>query len=183
MKLQRVFASLMAAALLTAGAAQAQEPAESDVALFVNNISVLPMYNVGYFLTDDLMGYGSLAYTSDDNDSGIAFGLGARIYGAPGSSEHIRTYWNAALNHTGEGFYRADGALASFGSLGGEATETLALSADFGAEAELAPRFTIGVEVGLQWQDRETTDPTTGSTASNSIISLGTADLTLNYYF
>ena len=183
MKLQRSLIAL--ATLMLAGTATAQsstDPGEGDVALFLSNISALPMYNVGYFFNDDVMGYGSLAYTNDDNDSGIALGLGARIYGAPGTSEHIRTYWNAGLHHAGEGFYRADGGLASFGALGGQMTETLTLSADFGAEAELAPRLTIGAEVGLQWMDTETTTPA-GNTNSNSILSLGTADLTVNYYF
>lgn len=180
MKLQRIFTILSAVTLVTAGTAQAQKPEQGDVALFVNNISALPMYNVGYFVNDEVMGYGSLSFTSDDNDSGMAFGVGTRIYGAPGTSEHIRTYWNAALNYSGENYYRADGALASFGAMGGN-TETLGLSADFGAEAELAPRLTIGAEVGILWQDVETTAGNT--TTSNSILSLGTADLTLNYYF
>lgn len=187
MRLQQTIQVLAALTLLSAGtAASAQKPQEGDTALFVNNISTLPTYNLGYFLNDDVMGYGALGVTSDDNESGFALGLGARVYGAPGTSEHIRTYWNAGFSYAGEGFYRADSALASLGGLartGARVTETLGLRADFGAEAELAPRLTIGAEVGLLWQDVETTNNNTGNSTSNSILSLGTAALTLNYYF
>ncbi len=178
MKLQRVFTILAALTLFTVGTAQAQKPASGDVALFVNNISALPMYNVGYFMSSDVMGYGSLGFTNDDNDSGVAFGVGARIYGAPGTSENIRTYWNASLRHNSED-YISSGGIASFGGgLAGRGIESTTLSADFGAEAELAPDFSVGAEVGLQWQDVEV-----AGGGDNSILSLGTADLTLNYYF
>jgi hypothetical protein len=177
-KLQRIFAILAVALLFATGTARAQKPASGDVALFVNNISALPMYNLGYFMSEDVMGYGSLAFSNNDNDSGVAFGLGARIYGAPGSSQNIRTYWNADLQHTTDGYVNGNSGLASFGGLGGLGNDVTTLSADFGAEAELAPQFTLGVQVGLQVLS---TEDSTGSSFTQ--INLGTADLALNYYF
>lgn len=179
MKLQRSLIALTA--LMFAGTATAQtstEPQEGDTALFLSNISAFPMYNVGYFLSNDLMGYGSLAFSNNDNDSGVAFGLGARIYGAPGTSEHIRTYWNADLQHTTEGFSGgSSSALASLGSFGGTSDVTT-VAADFGAEFELAPRATLGAQVGIQVQSMD--GPQGGSMTQ---FNIGTADILLNYYF
>lgn len=179
MKLQHSLIALTA--LMLAGTATAQtstEPQEGDVSLFLSNISAMPMYNVGYFLNNDLMGYGSLSFSNNDNDSGVAFGLGTRIYGAPGSSEHIRTYWNADLQHTTDGYNSGSTGLASFGGLGGVGNDVTTVSADFGAEFELAPRATLGAQVGVQVLS---TEDAVGDSMTQ--FNIGTADILLNYYF
>ena len=154
------------------GPAKATEPGEGDIALFMSNLS-MPAYNIGYFINDDVMGYGSLALTNDDDDSGIRFGAGARIYGAPGTSQHIRTYWNASLHHTTDGFRGGGTSLVSLMDMEDGGTDVTTLGGHFGAEFELAPRATLGAQVGVEINN---TDDTT-------LISLGTADLNLNYYF
>ncbi len=169
--MRKITASLvMVTAIATSGMAKATTPGEGDIALFLSNLS-MPAYNIGYFINDDIMGYGSLALTNDDDDSGVRFGVGARIYGAPGTSQHIRTYWNVSLDHTTDGF-RGGGNLISLMDMD-NGTDVTTLGGHFGAEFELAPRATLGAQVGVE----------INNTDDATMISLGTADLSLNYYF
>lgn len=171
--MRKILTSLaMVTALATTGMAKATDPGEGDIALFLSNLS-MPAYNVGYFINDDVMGYGSLAISNDDNDSGARFGFGARIYGAPGTSQYIRTYWNASLHHSTDGFRGGGTSLMSLMDMDDGGTDVTTLGGHFGAEFELAPRATLGAQVGVE----------INNTDNNTVLSLGTADLSLNYYF
>ena len=158
--------------LFAINAAHAETPGEGDLALFLSepfsSSSLVdaamgggggPTYNLGMFLSDDLMAYGSLRIVN--NDIGTNFGLGGGVRFYQNTTGPIRTFFDGNLR-----FYSMDldeGSASAF-SLGGF----------FGGEFNLAPRASLAVRVGAAYSDFD---------GDMSTLDLGVADVLLNIYF
>lgn len=121
----------------------------------VNNNLSGPTYNAGYFVTDDIMPYGSLTVSSADDTMFLLRG-GARFYAIPGDVGSLRTF--------------VDGELLFF-SNGGSA---IGLGGNFGMEYHVSRHFSVSGRVGMSL-----VNPDEGDT----VINLGTASTGVNFYF
>ncbi|MBA3981108.1 MAG: hypothetical protein C0462_10960 [Alcanivorax sp.] len=166
---RRLLALTLAAGLL-AGTAHAEQPGEGDFALFLtqpfssNSLESFgatgPTYNLGLFLSDDLMAYGSLRIVNADGNTNLGLGGGARLYqdfGAP----YLRTFFDGNLSYTS-----LDDGDGSF--------NILQLGGFFGTEFNLAPRASLAVRVGATFTDVD---------GDFNILDLGAADVLLSVYF
>ncbi|WP_111655381.1 hypothetical protein [Isoalcanivorax indicus] len=166
---KRLLAMTFAAGLM-ASAAHAEQPGEGDFALFLtqpfssNSLESFgatgPTYNLGLFLSDDLMAYGSLRIVNADGNTNLGLGGGARLYqdfGAP----YLRTFFDGNLSYTS-----LDDGDGSF--------NILQLGGFFGTEFNLAPRASLAVRVGATFTDVD---------GDFNILDLGAADVLLSVYF
>lgn len=168
---KRLF-SLTFIACLTMGAAHAETPREGSVALFLSepfsSSSLLdsavgggggPTYNLGLFLSDDLLAYGSLRIINDDVGTSFGLGGGARFY--QDTSGPIRTFFDGNLR-----YFSID--------LDEGSANAYSLGAFFGGEFNLAPKASLAVRVGAAYSDFD---------GDFSTLDLGVADVLLNIYF
>lgn len=162
--------ALITTALLLSATAHAEQPGEGDIALFLtqpfssNSLESFgatgPTYNLGLFLSDDLMAYGSLRLVNADGNTNLGLGGGARLYqeyGAP----YLRTFFDGNLSYTS-----LDDGDGSF--------NILQIGAFLGTEFNLAPRASLAVRVGATFTDVD---------GDFNILDLGAADVLLSVYF
>jgi|GEM_PF-6117618 len=145
-------------------AAPVEQPGDGDKALFISNVTTAPTYNLGMFLNDKTMAYGTLRIISSDGDSAFGIGGGVRMYQERKSP--LRTFFDANLMISS-----VDGVEDSFG-IGGY----------FGAEYLAAKNVSIGAKVGATFSNVSPDAPGPAGD-SYTVLDIGVAEVMLNFYF
>ena len=171
--MRKTITALAMSSALVAGTAQADVPGEGTFTLFLTDLFSSPLsvpggaagvpgvgisgptYNVGYFVTDDIMPYGSLSVASAD-DTALLFRAGSRFYAVPGDTGSLRTFADAELLY-----------YSNF-------NDAIGLAGHFGMEYHVSRHFSVSGRVGASL-----VNPDEGDT----LISLGTANTGVNFYF
>ncbi|SEP01827.1 hypothetical protein [Aquisalimonas asiatica] len=167
--MRRTMTALALSSALVAGTAQAEVPGQGTFALSITDLfsgpAVAqgplgtgfsgPTYNAGYFVTDDIMPYGSLTISSAEDTMFLLRG-GSRFYAIPGDTGSLRTF--------------IDGELLFFSN----GMDAVGLGGNFGMEYHVSRHFSVSGRVGLSL-----VNPDEGDTVFN----LGTASTAVNFYF
>ncbi len=168
----RTMTALTLLSIMAASAAQAAGPSAGDVTLSFTDVTsdnstiaatgpagqaaaFQPTYNIGFFVTDDLMPYGSITSQTID-DTAVLLRGGTRYY-LPLGAGNMSTF--------------AAGELTILSS---DASDATGLGGFVGAEYFVTPQFGISGRVGLR-----IVDPDRGDT----ITRIGAADMSVNFYF
>lgn len=172
---KKMLTSLAAAAMLTAGTAQAEGAQAGDLSFFLSNVfgnsptltggqggEIQPTYNLGYMITDNLMPYGGFAQQNWGGGTATSLRGGARFYLM--EREAVRLFADSELQFVLSNVDNGD---------------SLGLAANVGAEYNFTRNFGIAGRVGLRVTDNDNNTPTGG----NSQVTLGAADVVLNFYF
>ncbi len=157
MRMRKLSTVIAILTVFAAGTARAEQPSSGDFTLFFTNAfsSSSPSYNVGMFVTPDIMPYAGIRVFREGNTS-ISVNGGSRFYMLPGSSGNLRTFADAEITVFSNGI------------------DTLGLGGYIGAEYHVARQASIAARVGFMIQDR---DP------GNTRYDLGAADVILSFYF
>ncbi|WP_290637247.1 hypothetical protein [Aquisalimonas sp.] len=168
--MRKTMTALALSSALAAGAAQADVPGQGTFNLSLTDLfsgpAVAqgpmgttglsgPTYNAGYFVTDDIMPYGSLTVSSGTNTALLLRG-GSRFYAIPGDTGSLRTF--------------IDGELLVFSN----GMDAIGLGGNFGMEYHVSQHFSVSGRVGISL-----VNPDEGDTVFN----LGTASTAVNFYF
>lgn len=181
----RYASAALLAVTLVAGASHAASPAqpskgtkvlflsnvfnESNLAFQLLGLPAGPVYNLGMFLSDDTMAYGSVRLINHEEGTNISLGGGMRMYQPrPGP---LRTFLDGSLNVTSlEGL--ADP------TAGGAGTDArlISLGGYFGVEYLFSKNISAGGKVGATLTDF-------GGDVDGTTIDLGTVEVMFNFYF
>ncbi|WP_290653530.1 hypothetical protein [Aquisalimonas sp.] len=111
-------------------------------------------YNVGFFLTDDIMPYGAIRVHSGD-DTAVLLRGGSRFYQLPGDTGNLRTF--------------VDGEVTIFA----DGVDVFGIAGHLGAEYNVARHFSVSGRVGAELFDADPGDTT---------FNLGVAHVSINFY-
>ncbi|MFV8835139.1 hypothetical protein [Aquisalimonas sp.] len=168
-----ITALTLSSALIAAGAAQAQTPGQGNFHLSITDLFSGPLssanpgvqggigapsgptYNFGYFVTDDIMPYGSLIVSSGD-DTNLLLRGGSRFYMIPGDTGSLRTFIDGELTYWSNG------------------NDALGLGSHFGLEYFVSSNFSVSGRVGAEFVSPDEGD---------SSITIGSAGASANFYF
>lgn len=167
--MRKTITALALSSALVAGTAQADTPGQGTFTLFLTDLFSSPLggpgmmgggfssptYNAGFFVTDDIMPYGSLSLSSG-NDTAVLLRAGSRFYAIPGDVGPLRTF--------------ADGELLYFSN----GNDAIGLAGNFGMEYHVSRHFSVSGRVGVSL-----VDPDVGDTVFN----VGDASAAVNFYF
>ncbi|SEP10994.1 hypothetical protein [Aquisalimonas asiatica] len=167
-----ITALTLSSALIAAGAAQAQTPGQGNFHLSITDLFSEPLssadpgapglnppdsptYNFGYFVSDDIMPYGSLIVSSGD-DTNLLLRGGSRFYMIPGDTGNLRTFIDGELTYWSNG------------------NDALGLGSHFGLEYFVSSNFSVSGRVGAEFVNPDEGD---------SSITIGSAGASANFYF
>ncbi len=168
--MRKSITALALSSALVAGTAQGDMPGQGTFTLGLTDLFSSPVatamplggagvssptYNAGYFVTDDIMPYGSLTLSSAE-DTAVLLRGGARFYGIPGDVSSLRTF--------------IDGELLYFSN----ANDAVGLASNFGMEYHVSRHFSVSGRVGVSL-----VNPDVGDTVFN----VGDASAGVNFYF
>lgn len=169
--MRKTMTALALSSALVAGTAQADVPGQGTFTLSLTDLFSSPVavqgpgmmqtgfsgptYNAGYFVTDDIMPYGSLTVSSGTETALLLRG-GSRFYAIPGDTGSLRTFID------GELLYFSNG------------VDAIGLGGNFGMEYHVSRHFSVSGRVGISL-----VNPDEGDTVFN----LGTASAGANFYF
>ena len=185
--IKKVSALILASSFFASASSNvAAQPSEGDMSLFLSNtfsesnlafdllgLPAGPVYNIGYFLNDDLMAYGSLRIINHEEGTNLGLGLGARFYQA--GSGQLRTFIDGSFSY-------ATVEVAGIGDLGLDDDDgstdisIMSLGGFFGAEYMFSPNFSVAAKVGATFTDY-------GKDADATTLDLGAVDIMFNFYF
>jgi|SRR5690554_588125 len=145
-------------------AAPVEQPGEGDKALFLSEaFTGSPTYNLGMFLSDKTMVYGTFRIESGKGYTDFGLGGGARLYqDRPGS---LRTFFDGNIG------------LDVNESTGIKVT-TFGIGGFFGAEYMASKNASIGAKVGATLASSSASGG-----GSSTVFELGAAEVMLNFYF
>ena len=182
--LRKAAVTLFAASLFSAAAHAAPPalPGEGSKVLFVSNLfnennvafqaiglPAGPTYNLGLFLSNDTLAYGTVRLINHEEGTNIALGGGMRLYQPrPGP---LRTFLDANLT-----FINLDGVPDPAGGPNDIDGRILSLGGFFGAEYMVSKNASFGAKVGGTFSDF-------GGDLDFTTIDLGVAEVMFNFYF
>lgn len=143
---------------------------ESNIAFQAMGLPAGPTYNLGLFLSNDMMAYGSVRLINHEEGTNFAFGGGARLYQPrPGP---LRTFLDGSLSFTS-----IDDLDASAGG-GAAATDAriISLGGFFGAEYLFSKNISVGGKIGGTYTDF-------GGDLNFTTLDLGVTEVMFNFYF
>ena len=172
---KKMLMTLAVAMMMATGTAKADHPQAGDFAFFLNNAfgssstmtsgeggGIQPSYNIGYMVSDSIMPYGGFAQQNWGGGTATMLRGGARFY----------------LVERGDVRLFGDGELFIFMS-NIDSGDSIGLAGHAGAEYSFSRNFSISGRVGLRLTDNDDATVTGG----NSQVTLGAADVALNFYF
>ena len=183
--MSRYIAALLLALTAITGYSHAAPPAlpgEGDKALFLSNVfnennvafQALglpggPTYNLGLFLSDTTMAYGSVRLTNHEEGTNVSLGGGARLYQPRAGA--LRTFFDGSLSLT-----NLDGIADPNGGPGTIDGRIITLGGFFGAEYLFSRNASFGAKVGGSFSDF-------GGDLDFTTLDLGVAEVMFNFYF
>ncbi len=179
----RYLAPLFLALTIISGyshAAPPAQPGKGDKALFLSNVfnennvafQALglpggPTYNLGMFLSDTTLAYGSVRVTNHEEGTNVSLGGGARLYQPRAGA--LRTFIDGSLSFTNlDGIDDNAG-----GTIDGR---IVTLGGFFGAEYLFSRNASFGAKVGGSFSDF-------GGDLDFTTVDLGVAEVMFNFYF
>jgi hypothetical protein len=176
-------AALLAVSLVSGAshAAPPAQPGEGSKVLFLSNVfnesnvafqalglPAGPTYNLGLFLSNDTLAYGSVRLINHEEGTNIALGGGVRLYQPrPGP---LRTFLDGSLS-----FVNLDGIADPNGGPDIDG-RIISLGGYFGAEYLLSKHASVGAKVGGAFTDF-------GGDLDFTTLDLGVAEVMFNFYF
>lgn len=176
-------AALLAASLVSgvSHAAPPAQPGQGSKALFLSNVfnesnvafqalglPAGPTYNLGLFLSDDMMAYGSVRLINHEEGTNASLGGGVRLYQSrPGA---LRTFFDGSLS-----FVNLDGIADPNGGPDIDG-RIISLGGYFGAEYLFSKNASVGAKVGGAFTDF-------GGDLDFTTTDLGVAEVMFNFYF
>ncbi|MDF1628759.1 MAG: hypothetical protein P1U78_03090 [Alcanivoracaceae bacterium] len=140
---------------------------ESNVAFQALGLPAGPTYNLGLFLSNDLMAYGSVRLINHEEGTNAALGGGVRLYQSrPGA---LRTFLDGSLS-----YIKLDGVDDNAG--GTIDGDIVSLGGYFGAEYLFTKNASVAAKVGGAFSDF-------GGDLDFTTLDLGVAEVMFNFYF
>lgn len=163
---------LGSALLVSAAGVQAQDDREANMAFFLDQpFTGNPSYNIGAFVSDDILLFGSVQAMDSDAMETQNVGAGARFYTAIVETENLGSFWDVSVN------VGSSEATNPVGPGSTSERDSVSIGGSFGLEYSVTEAASISARVGVSYTDNETNN------TSNDVLSIGNASVQLNFYW